>query len=145
MNKQILPFLLLTIIISGCVGAPDQNVIPNTVDKFYSQIKAKNFEGTLELFSDEFYKYLSRNDTVKFLELINEKLGNLENYTIISWNVKTFTTTAGNSQTFTLVYNVTYSKHIAVETLILTQRNSKEFKIDRYSVNSRGLLEILEE
>lgn len=81
--KLIVPMLLL-IVSSACNSLEKSD---KTADKFYENMKAKDYEAILELVSEDAFKANPREEWITVLKA-REKFGKLESHSRIAFEVK---------------------------------------------------------
>ena len=108
------------------------------VDSFYAKTDAGDYQATLPMFHEDFYTVSSREETITFLEKINEKLGLVKSKTLVDYGVQKY---AGKTDHVVLVYDVEREKHKSRETFTLYyEEGSENFMILGYNVNSMGFI-----
>ncbi len=131
---------LMAVTITGCSLVEDKSVAENVVKNYFELIKDKNFEKTLTLYSKQFFEKTKKEDWLQILKNINGKLGDLQKYELIRWNINKRVGT-GSGTYFSLQYQVTYSKYPANESFtIFKKRRGSELRIVGHFINSQGLL-----
>jgi hypothetical protein len=108
--------------------------------KFYSFIMNQEFEKTLGLFSDKFFEYASKEELLKLLTAIENKLGKLENTRIEKWDTRIING-SDPSSAYKFLYIVKYEKYEAAESISLIKEDDGTIRIAGYNVDSKGLME----
>lgn len=116
-QSSFLFMLLLLFVLCGCgvfTAKPEAEAL---VTRYFSAIKSGAYQDAVPLFSEEFYKEVSKKEFVQGLEKNREKLGTLEDYNLVSWKVNVNSSKGGTE--VILVYRVKYSQHEAQETFVV--------------------------
>jgi uncharacterized membrane protein YvbJ len=112
------------------------NEAKKTVDIFYSSVKNNDFDGASKLYSYNLLNVTSKDDMDKLLNFSQTKLGDIKNYSVLSFNI--FYTTSGTS--ISLIYEVNRTKYNSQDLFSLSRKNSNEpFQIDGYHISSNYL------
>ncbi len=138
--KSIPILTLLLILVFGCGFTEDKNVAENLANDLFDSISVQDFDRTMHFYSSRFFEHTSQDEWLAILHNLNMKLGDLESYELVSWNIKKQAHTSGTGTYVLLQYNVNYSKYPSVETLTLFRPIGGELKILGHNINSAGLL-----
>lgn len=122
-------------LLAGCAKQSTLSAATQTVDAFYQAIKAQDFEAASGYFMDSAAQ--PRQLWQDQLRDQHEQLGDLQAYTLQNKIINT----VFSGTRYTLTYKVDYSKHDAVETLILFEGVERDAPvvIEAMSVKSPGL------
>jgi hypothetical protein len=137
MKKGSILLLILLIFASGCglIMKEKQNT-DAFMESYFETIKRRDFQGALKFYSEKFFEVISPEAWLSALKDINSKLGNLQSYTLLSWNI----TKNLQGTSYKIKYKVKYAKHIAEETFILYRPiGSKQIKIQAHHIKPSGL------
>lgn len=122
------------LLISGCSKTSTVESAMHTMDAFFQAVKSQNFEQAGGFFLDSATQ--SRQQWVDQLQEYQDKLGDLQSYTLQNKIINT----VYSGTRYTLTYKVKYSKHDAVETFILFEGVSEaDTHIEVMRVQSAGL------
>jgi len=144
--KQILGVIVLLISLSSCQfnsqfinRVADKTQAEQITNKFYTLVKEKNFEGTVQLFSNKFLEVTPKDKLLQFLVSLEEKLGDFKSANVKSW--ETFCIEGSHpSSKYTLAYKTKYEKFDAEETISLKKDTDGVIRIYGYHVSSDGFL-----
>jgi hypothetical protein len=139
--RLILCCLLAIVVVTsvpGCVCSitEDKEDAERTMNTVFECIRYKDYQSTLQYYSDDFFEKTSRDQWVAMLEAVDEKLGDLDSWQLEGW--KTTKLTGTNPGTYVeLTYQTKYSKYDATETVTL-KRTGAEFRVfgDHYDSHS---------
>lgn len=143
--KKIIASFILVLLFSSCnfsgnVTFSNEEVekenAESVVGQFFMAVSRLDFESALPLFSDSFFKNISREEMLINFKEANEKLGNFETFKLVDW--KTLRVKGSDAKTeYLLVYDVKYSNFEAREVFSMIKEGEK-VKIFSYNINSDG-------
>lgn len=113
----------------------DKNDAEQVTNKFYELLQTKDYEGTIQLFSENFFEVADTGKLFKLLSMTNKKLGTLKTTEIEAWETQCIEG-SNPSAKYTLVYKNMYDSFPAIETIILTKEKDGQIKIASYHINS---------
>lgn len=113
----------------------------SVADQFYNYIKANDPQLASNLYHSSFFQTTSVEDVNSLIIAVNSKLGNITDYELVNWNIKSFVGTSGSNTRIDLVFEVTRTKYNSIETLVLLKENNAPFLISGYNINSEGLIQ----
>lgn len=134
---KYLPFFLLAIFIFSCGNTENAS---KTVDAYFDALKVKDYQTILTLYSDDFYQHTSREESLEFLQVLNETLGDLVSYEQVHWNSSSFAGTNCIIHKIKFEYKVEYSKHSSNE-IIYFQSDNDNYLINGHRINSDAFTE----
>src|SRR3989344_5220113 len=115
---------------------PSSELIGNAskvVDSFYSNLNDRNYENITSILDEEWYNMQTKEETIEFFELINDKLGKAENYSQIGWKVYNLDITYAKNESekglrsdITLVYSVKRTNDSYTETFVIRKFDNNE-------------------
>ena len=113
----------------------EKEAAENVTAMFYLFLGRDDFESTLSLVSESFFKVSSKDDLILFLKSKREKLGKYKDFELQDW--KTHRVKGTNNETFYLfVYKIKYENGETIEKLKLV-REKEGIKINGYDVNKK--------
>ncbi len=138
--RHIVLISLMLMILSTCGFIGSKDDAESTVSKVFELIQERDYDSALNYYSNRFFGVVSEEEWIGMLEYVNEKLGDLESYELLNWNVeKKMKPISG---TFVrLVYKTQYTKYEAQENILLQQEGrGSDFRIIGHRINSPGFL-----
>jgi hypothetical protein len=140
-TMMILTVICLSTAFVGCNITKEKAEAENVTKIYFDQIKDKNYDKLLEIYSSKFFEKVKPEEYVDMLKTINKKLGDLKSYSLQSWKVNENFGTSNNGTYYYLTYKVEYSKYTAQEQFTLFKpKGEEEVKIIGHNTNSDGLL-----
>ena len=146
MKKIVVMISLLIINVSCAFNGSYENEesekkdAEKVADDFYEHIKNKEYTFVAPLFSEQFFKVVSKQQLLDIILKTNNVLGNYKSKKIINW--KTQRVVGSNpSNLYILIYEVEYEKYKATETMKLI-KNGNRIEIYNYHIDSEGFLKI---
>jgi hypothetical protein len=134
-------FILAALLISACGVSSAKSESEALCAKYFEDVQKGTLREVLPLYGDEFYKVTSKEEWIKILEKIREKLGRIQAHNLVNWNVKVQANTFGSGTFVTLVYDVKYTSYDAQEAfLVLKPLTGGPAKIIGHHINSKGLI-----
>lgn len=129
-------------LLSGCGMREAKGEVELVAQAYFDCIQKADFDGAMELFSAKFFQATPREDWRAMQEKIGEKLGKLQSYNLVQWNVFKGKKPGGLSGTIVeLGYEVTYEKYPAQVLMVVYKPvGGEEFEIISMNINSQGLL-----
>lgn len=106
-------------------------------NKLYDYIKNKKYEETISLCSQNFFEKSTKEDFIKLLQVVNEKIGDLEDVNIDSWNTRRVVG-SNPSANYLFIYKNKYAKFTATETIKLTREQDDQIRIIAYNIQVDG-------
>ncbi len=143
---RLLPVVLIVglagTVLSGCGMGAAKGEAELVAQAYFDCIQKSDLDGAMEVFSAKFFQETSREDWRTVLEKVSEKLGPLQSYKLVRWNVFKGTKPGGLSGTLVqLGYQVTYQKYPAQVLMVVHKPvGGGEFQIVSMNINSQGLL-----
>lgn len=105
---------------------------------FYDNHLLNRMDQNTRLFSDAFYKEITKEELVNFLHDMDAKLGKVKGKELDSWETKVVSGTSAKSE-YLLVYKVEREKYPSVESFYMVKDDNDSIKILYYNLNSKGL------
>ena len=113
----------------------------STMAKVFELIQMRDYESTLNYYSQNFFGAVSEEEWIGLLEHVNEKLGDLESFELLNWNVEKKMGPATGTYV-QLVYRTQYSRYEAQEEIVFQKEvRGPDLKIVGHHIKSRGFLE----
>jgi hypothetical protein len=139
--KFILYIFILAIFFNiNCKLTNKQDAI-KIIQKYYEALKNDDYESISFFFSNEFYNITPKEKLLSILKQLKEKLGNVENFELISSKINHLVGTGKSGTYFYFTYSTKYTKYSSTEIFKLYKPlNSENIKIDQYDVRSDGFL-----
>lgn len=109
-----------------------------SADVLYQTLASGNIEAPLDLYSPRFYQETDREEWLKILTSVHDRLGDYKSRELVNWNLRTNVGTEMSGTVTTLVYKVQYSKHDATEQLVFWGANPPQ--LIGHHFNSKGFL-----
>ena len=144
---KLISVLFCAMLVTGCTfnaNATFQNEkqekekAESVAGNLYMNISNKNFKANQALFSTAFYAVTPKDSLDKMFVKTAETLGDYKDMKLLDWNTSRATGTNPKTE-YVLVYEVTYAKFKAKETLSLIKENNK-VKITGYFIDSKGFI-----
>jgi hypothetical protein len=144
-HKKRLAVLIVGIgligIVSGCGFQKERTAAESVAANVFENIKTGHIESVSAYYSPLFFRQTSKEEWESILQNMNKKLGTLESYELVNWNVRKQVNITGSGTYWLLQYNVQYSKYPATETLnIFKPIGGSEYKILGHNINSAAFL-----
>ena len=142
MRKAFLVFvcLILTLQLAGCGLFTSKSSFEAAAKEYYEAIKGKDFQRAADFNSPAVFKKLSKEEIVQLFSKTNTKLGDLQSFQLVDWNIHYELGIQGGVYC-SLLYKVVYSKSEAEETVDLFRPIAGgQVKIIGYNVSSKDLL-----
>ena len=134
--------ILFLLLLTACSFVKEKDEAIKSVDDFYLKLENGEYEDTLNMYHEKWFTVTSKNETTTFLMKLDDKLGRIEQYSVTTWNTKTYVGTDGSGTYVTLLYSVNRTKYSSDETLTLFKPKGEEkYYLLSYKVNSKGLFE----
>lgn len=146
MKKALLLAMVCILGLASCNPLEQPRVAVSVAEQYYETVKAKDFAKSLDYYSPDFFNALkiSPEEWQGTLAKLQDKLGELQDYNLVSWKTSTFVGTGAQSGTYyNLDYNVTYSDYVAKEILTLFKPQGAadgDIRIAGHVITSPGLL-----
>ena len=105
--------------------------------QLFDLLKIKNYEATTALFSKKFFEVSSEEKLFELFAAANNKLGELQDTKIESWETKRVEGSNPSANYF-LVYKNKYEKFESKESITLTRDTDGVIRIVGYNINSDG-------
>ena len=110
--------LTLLLLLSGCGFSDSREAAAEVMEEYFTAIKGQDYASAMAFYADGFFADASRQEWEARLRQYNRRLGDLESYEAVSWNVQKHA--GSNAGTFVrVIYKTSYSRHPAVEQFIL--------------------------
>jgi len=104
--------------------------------QYFMAVSRSDYASALPLFSDDFFKFTNKKETIALFEKTAIALGKFETYKLADW--KTLRVKGTNAKTeYLLVYDVKYSNFDAQEIFSMV-KEGEEIKIFSYRIISDG-------
>jgi hypothetical protein len=115
----------------------------STMAEVFELIQLRDYESTLNYYSQTFFGAVSEDEWIGLLEHVNEKLGDLESYELLNWNVEKKMGPATGTYV-QLVYRTQYSRYEAQEEIVFQKEvRGPDLKIVGHHIKSQGFLKDL--
>jgi hypothetical protein len=138
-QRSFLLIPLILFVLGGCGAFTAKPEAEALVTRYFNALKSGAFQDAVPLFSEEFYKGLSKEELVKSLEKTRGKFGTLEKFELASFRVDVNSSRGGTI--VILVYQVKYSRYEAQETfVVLKPLTTGPASIVSHTIDSKGLL-----
>jgi hypothetical protein len=142
--KSIFLFSLLILIflMASCGNiAQDSKAAEAVAKDYFESIRAKDFDKAITFYAPQFFEKTTREEWLQSLKNINERLGGLDKYDLVSWKIQANAGTPNSGTFYILEYKIIYTKYQSAETLTLFRPTSGgEIKILGHSIQSPGVL-----
>ena len=137
MSLRKIGLLMLLLVLSGCGFSSSKEDAAEVMTQYFAAIQAQDFPEAMAYYAETFFKETSRETWEDQLHRYNRRLGNLESFEAVNWNVKKNVGT--NAGTYVqVIYKTTYARHQAVEKFIL-KKAAAGFRIIVHRVEARGI------
>jgi hypothetical protein len=128
-------------LLSGCGMGEAKGEAELVAQAYFGCIQKTDFDGAMELFSTKFFQATPREDWRAMQEKIGEKLGKLQSYNLVRWNVFKGKKSGLSGTIVELGYEATYEKYPAQVLMVVYKPvGGEEFEIISMNINSQGLL-----
>ena len=135
LRKMVLVVLLL--VLSGCGISSSKDDAAEVMTRYFAAIEARDYPAAMAYYAETFFKETSRDTWEAQLQRYNRRLGNLESFEAVNWNVKK--NVGANAGTYVqVIYKTRYARHPAVEKFIL-KKAAAGFRIIVHRVEARGV------
>ncbi len=128
---------LILLAFPSCSAMSDKAAADEVMSEAYELIKVKDYDSVLDYYSEEFLLSTTEEEWLTVLNTVNEKLGDLQSYELVAWNLNM--KKAGADAYIRLQYDTQYERYEASETVSLVKIGGSGFKINSHSVFSEGL------
>lgn len=134
-------WLLGCLLLAGGIAACDSTLTDTApaevvAKRYFELIKVRDFDGVLPLYSPQFFATTSKEKWLQDLRKVNERLGNLESYELVRWEIKNSLGTADRGTFYLLHYKSTYERQSAIEKITLFKPASGgDIKILSHAIN----------
>jgi hypothetical protein len=133
--------LLALALLLGCGSADREARARQVAEAYFQAVKEKDLERAASVYATRFFVTRSLTGWKRDLGLIDERLGALHSYTFRSSRWRTDFIPPDSGSYVTLVYDVAYARHRAVETLTVYKPFARgEFRIVDHQIDSEGFL-----
>ena len=105
------------------------------LNKLYSNITNKNYEGVDEMVGDSLKQLAGSNGISKMMKFINSKVGNYKSYIIDDYYIRCVTG-SNNETSYNYKLKVIYDKGTIDEIIGMRKQNGTGIKINSYHANS---------
>lgn len=134
--------ILASLMLASCNPGADKDQAEQIGKAYFDAIQVHDYERAASFYAPQFYERTPRDKWLGTLRTINDKLGDLQSYQEMKWNVRASATTSGGGTAVELEYRVIYSKYPAEETFTLTKpAGTNTFQIIGHRVNSEGFVQ----
>ncbi len=142
--KTMIALGLILAFVTGCglsSFTDPKDDAESTMAEVFELIQVRDYESTLNYYSQNFFGVVSEEEWIGLLEHVNEKLGDLESYELLNWNVEKKLGPA--TGTFVqLVYRTQYSRYDAQEEIVFQKGViGSDLKIVGHHIKSKGFLQ----
>lgn len=129
--------LVLLLVLSGCGVSGSKDDAAEVMTQYFAAIEARDYPAAMAYYAENFFKETSRDAWEAQLHRYNRRLGNLESFEAVNWNVKK--NVGVNAGTYVqVIYKTIYARHPAVEKFIL-KKVAAGFRIVVHRVEARGV------
>ena len=135
----------VAVLINGCGSADKFDHARSVAENFFKDRFENGGAGSDEFYSKIFWDNTDAAEWRNIKKLVNLSLGELQSYTLVTWNLKEQLPTDQLSGTFAiLVFKTQYEKGAGQEKLTLLQRSAlSEFEIVGHQFDSRQINEMV--
>jgi hypothetical protein len=148
MKRNILFLMLGTIVIIlfGCSMIKGKGEAEKVAESFLQDRIRDGGLGKVQYYSDKFWEFTDENQWSNIKGLVKKAMGDLQSYSLNTWNTQTKINTNELSGTFvTLVYDTVYEKGKGQEMLYFYKGIwRKEFRILGHQINSPKIQELID-
>ena len=129
--------LILALLAAGCGFSANREAAAEAMSAYFAAIERRDYTAATAVYADSFFKDITREAWEAQLEDTTGRLGNLESYEAVSWNVKKHV--GANAGTFVKVaYKTRYSRQPALEQFIL-KKVEGDFVIIAHRIEAKNL------
>ncbi|MFQ5804632.1 MAG: DUF4019 domain-containing protein [Candidatus Methylomirabilales bacterium] len=138
LQQMAFPLLLAGLVGCGVTDAkPDAEALAST---YFSAARSMSFDTISELYGEQFYQQISREEWERLLTRIWKKLGPPGKFELQAWRVNAVASTNGVGTYVVLQYAVSYEKYPVTETLtVFKPASGGPTRIVGHYINSTGL------
>lgn len=137
---SIIEIFMLVLMLSGCGITQDKSNAESIAISVFENIKTGNIDKALTFYSSKFFEGIAKEEWKSILDKMDAKIGNIQSYELVSWNVKKQAHTSGSGTYCVLQYKIKRLKYPATETLTIFKPIGGEFQVLGHNINSIGLL-----
>lgn len=129
--------VLTLLLVVNCGFSSSKDDAAEVMTRYFAAIEARDYPAAMAYYAETFFKETSRNAWKAQLLSYNRRLGNLESFEAVNWNVKK--NVGANAGTYVqVIYKTIYARHPAVEKFILKEAPAG-FRIIVHRVEARGM------
>ena len=146
MKKVMLILMFLILLTYACTNnnvyinrEQDNNEGKAFLNKFYSNVLNKNYEGVDGMVGDSLRQLAGNNGISKMVKFIDSKVGNYKSYIIDDRYIRCVTG-SDNQTSYNYKLEVTYDKGTIDEIIGFKKQNGSGIKINSYHANSDLLI-----
>ena len=139
--KSVVVLLLSFLLLLSCGSLGPSPEAKALAERSFELRKSGQTEHLLTLYSPAFFESTSAEEWKTMLERTVEKLGPLESYVLRNTHTFSYQGTSNSGTTTTMIYDVKYAKHPAIETLVIFQPNGGVPLIKGHNFQSAGFLD----
>jgi len=130
---------------AGCNPAAEKATMEELCGRVFALIRGKNYEAVADLYDARFYETTTRSEWVALLDRVARKLGDLQKYELVAWNMRQFAGAGGTPGSGTygeMQYKTTYAKYAASEVLTVFRPagSSGPYRVIGHKLDSEGFL-----
>ena len=137
-------FMAISMLFTGCGVKQDQEkekaAAEAVATNLFATIQLGDFDSAMTFYSSSFFQETSKDEWKAMLRKLQNNLGTLKNYELVTLDVKKNSYTSGSGIYWVLQYIVTYSKYLARETITVFKLDDGQFKIHGHNIKSTVLL-----
>lgn len=129
--------LILALLATGCSFSASREAAEEAMADYFAAIERRDYAAAMDVCADSFFKDVSREAWEARLAGTTRRLGDLQSYEAVSWNVKK--SVGANGGTFVqVIYQTRYTRRPAVEQFILKKADG-DFRIIAHRIDARDL------
>jgi len=144
--KKLLLILIIPILATSCHFSnkyqnreSDKQDAEKITAELFGFIKQSDFDKATELFGEEFFKVITKEELMKIFESTQIKLGGLKSTELADWNTMV-SEGAIEQGIYNLNYNSEFENDNAKLKLTLTKNENGEIKVVGYNIQSNAFL-----
>jgi hypothetical protein len=134
--RRATPLLLAGLLLSACSATEDVNRAQEASAHFHEMMSAGQFDDIYSQSDEAWNKAVTAEQSIRFLSVLNRKLGVVKNSQSMGWNAG-YGTSGGES--VTLRYTTQFEHGAGVETFVYRFADGKAL-LAGYNINSNELL-----
>jgi hypothetical protein len=127
--------MAVSMMMPGCSISPDIEAAERAVSRFHEQLNARQFEAIYDEAAEEFRKTDSKEQIVRFLQVVAIKLGPVQSKKLVKWEISP----SLSGSNVVLSYETSFKEEIARENFVF-KANGSRVELLTYNVQARALV-----